>query len=292
MILITGKNGFIGKGFKRFSRNKEIKFVSLKDYAPASVDFREVDAVLHLAAIVHFSGKLDEEVYRKVNCDMTADLAKAAKAAGVRHFIFMSTVKVYGEFKGGSKPWDEFTECNPEDSYGKSKYEAEQELKRLGSTDFCVSIIRTPVVYGLGMKANMMKLFNLVRFFPVLPFANIENKRNYSYTKNLAGFIDRIIELKLPGIFIAMDNEGSSITELVNYIAESYRKQTILFRPPQAIMKIISRVFPETYERLYGSVRLDNSFTKKMLSFNPVFTMREGIRETAEEFIRVETPVK
>jgi nucleoside-diphosphate-sugar epimerase len=278
-VLVTGEHGFIGAGFRNFSKYREVRFVSLRNKTPESIYLSGVDTVLHLAALVHDRGKIHSDEYFRINRDLTVNLANSAKSAGVKHFIFMSSIKVYGEFIEGSKPWNEFSECNPEDNYGRSKLEAEKELKKLEDASFCVSIIRTPVVYGPGMKANMHMLMKLVSFMPLLPFGEIENKRCYTYIKNLVGFIDRIIELKVSGIFIAMDNTCSSTTELVHFMAESLKKNVILFKPPQFLMNFLNRFFPESTRRLFGSIKLDNNYTRNLLSFNPPYTTREGIRE-------------
>ena len=106
-------------------------------------------------------------------------------------------MKVYGKFVQGSDPWNEDSYCHPEDAYGKSKYEAELALRKLEDLGFTVSIVRTPIVYGPGVKANMLRLIRLIEKVPVLPFKNVNNSRCYTYSGNLIGYIDRIIEIKV-----------------------------------------------------------------------------------------------
>ena len=146
-------------------------------------------------------GGATKEEYEKVNVTQTLELAKKAKASGVKQFVFMSTVKVYGEETNVGLPrsarndsYNENSLCRPEDEYGKSKLKAEQELLKLKDDNFKVSIVRTPIVYGYGVKANIKSLINLVHKVPVLPFGNIENKRSMVYIGNLCHLVDTIIE--------------------------------------------------------------------------------------------------
>jgi UDP-glucose 4-epimerase len=202
-----------------------------------------------------------------------------AKEAGVKHFIFMSTSKVFGKYEEKSI-WNEFADCNPSDFYGLSKYQAEKELSMLVDNEFQVSIVRTPVVYGPENKANMSKLIKLIRFVPLLPLGNSKNKRHFNYIENLVSFLDKIIEARLSGVFISMDKEAVSTTELVYYISEALNKNVVLVSLPTFVRKIASALFPENYERLFGSFIMDNAFTRKSLNYNPVFSTREGICRT------------
>lgn len=276
-ILITGSNSFIGNNFRKFSKYKDVKFVSLRYILPDQINFEEIDVVLHLAAIVHSVQKADCGEYYRVNRDLTLAVARSAKKAGVKQFIFLSTVKVYGDFPTGSYPFQEDSLCTPTDHYGKSKYEAELGLKKLECKDFAVSIIRTPIVYGDLTKANMFKLIRLVDRFPILPFAHSENKRCYTYIENLVGFIDRIIELGITGTFITKDNNSLSTTDLVSHLAYYLGKNPILFRWPEYLIRLGIRYLPEYFERLYGSFELNNSFTKNSLDYDPPFSTEDGI---------------
>lgn len=276
-ILITGTNSFIGNNFTVFSQYKDVRVVSLKKITTSQIDFSGIDVVLHLSAIVHIFKNIDPAEYYRINRDLSIDLARCAKSSGVNHFIFMSTVKVYGDFVSGSLPWDENSVCNPTDHYGRSKFEAENELKKISDDNFCVSVIRTPIVYGNGMKANMLKLVKLVKFFPVLPFGKIENKRNYTYIENLVGFTDRIISLRLSGTFIAMDEYPVSTSELVNYLSDSMGRKVLLFKLPEFIIKVMKVFFPKGIDSLYGSFELNNTLTRSVLSLNPQYSTKKGI---------------
>ena len=162
-ILITGTNSFVGTNFMKYSKYREIDEVSLFDKNPEDIDFKGYDVIIHLVAIVHQTIKIPEDQYFKVNRDLCIEVAKHAKKAGVKQFVFLSTVKVYGKFIKGYSYWNEKSPCFPDDAYGKSKYAAEIALKELNDKDFTVSIVRTPLVYGEGVKANMLSILKLVK---------------------------------------------------------------------------------------------------------------------------------
>ena len=123
----------------------------------------------------------------------------------------------------------------------------------------------------------MSSLIKLIEMVPVLPFKNVSNKRSFTYIENLIGFIDQIIFKKSSGLFIAMDNKAISTTELLNFISKYLGKRTILFRLPNIIIRIGKNIIPRFFDRLYGSLEIDNTKTLKELNFKPPFTTEEGI---------------
>jgi nucleoside-diphosphate-sugar epimerase len=284
-ILITGADSFVGKNFRKCSQFKDVDEISLLDNKPEQIDFGKYDVVLHLAAIVHQSKKIPESEYFKINRDLCLKVARNAKTAGIRQFVFLSTLKVYGNTVPGRSLRNETSECMPVDSYGKSKFEAETGLRQLEDSIFTVSIIRTPLIYGEGVKANMMKLVKLVDFLPLLPFGRINNKRDFTYSENLVGYIDRIIEKKCSGIFIAKDEFAISTTELVSILAKFMRRKVFLFHLPDFLGRTISRIFPELFERLFGSLEFDNSRTVKELNFKPPVSTEEGLKRMIENYL-------
>lgn len=284
-ILIIGANSFIGTNFSKYSENKQIQEISLKDNSPEDIDFANVDVILHLAAIVHQSKKINEKEYFRVNTDLCLRVAELAKKAGVRQFVFLSTLKVYGKYIDGRELRNESSECYPDDSYGKSKYAAERGLTKMDSEYFTVSIIRTPLVYGEGVKANMISLIKLIDSVPLLPLGKIDNKRNFTFVENLVGFIDRIIEKNASGIFIVMDDNPLSTTELVNYVSKYLKKRVLLFRVPRICLGIVSFLFPDIVDRLYGSLEVSNDKTKKQLSYKLGFSTEEGIEKTVRYYL-------
>jgi len=284
-ILITGANSFVGTNFIRFSLNRNIDEISLLENRPEDLNFTKYDTIIHLVAIVHQSEQIQEDEYFKINRDLCLNVAQRAKEAGVKQFIFLSTVKVYGEYNPMSGPWNEDSVCKPDDSYGKSKYEAEIELRKMESPDFTISIIRTPLVYGVGVKANMLSILKLVDRFPFLPLGKVNNKRSFTSAENLVAFIDRIIEKRASGIFIAMDEKPLSTTELVRMISKYLNKKVWLFRMPGFLVNIGKSRIPKIFDRLYGSFEMDNSKTLKLLDFKPPLSSEEGIQRMVESYV-------
>jgi nucleoside-diphosphate-sugar epimerase len=285
-ILIVGSQSFIGKNFLTYSKFRDVDEVSLIERRPEDIDFRGIDAVIHLAAIVHQFKKTPESEYYKINRDLCLKVAENAKKNGVKQFVFLSTFKVYGELIPPPVVLDENSPCQPIDAYGKSKYEAELGLKKLEDAGFVVSIVRTPLVYGVGVKANMRSLLNLVHKIPVLPFGKMTNNRCYTFVENLVAFIDRIIELNASGSFIAMDENPLSTTELVNYISKYFEKKVYLFKLPDVIIRFLAFFSPGTINSLYGSFESDNHKTLEKLNFRPPYSSQEGVKKMVLAFKR------
>jgi len=277
-ILITGTNSFLGKNFIRHSKYKDVDEISLLERKPEEINFYQYKIVIHLAAIVHQTNKISESSYYEINRDLCLRVAENAKKSGVKQFIFMSTVKVYGKNITNLYPLNEDSPCKPVDFYGKSKFEAELGLKKLENDNFVISIIRTPLVYGDGVKANMYSILKLVDKYSILPFGKVFNRRSFTFVENIVAYIDRIIEKKASGTFIAMDENPLSTTELINYISMFLGKKMHLFKVPDFLMKISYFVFPGIISRLYGSLEFDNRKTLEKLNFKPPYSSEEGIK--------------
>ncbi|WP_323593989.1 NAD-dependent epimerase/dehydratase family protein [Aliarcobacter butzleri] len=275
-LLITGSNGFIGNYFINKYKNKyDIKTFSFLKDDINRLDCNSIDIVFHLSALVHQMGGASASEYEKINVTQTLQLAKKAKESGVKNFVFMSTVKVYGE-ETNSK-YIENTVCNPEDDYGKSKLKAEHELQKLEDENFKISIIRTPIVYGYGVKANIKNLISLVNKVPVLPFGKIKNKRSMVYIGNLCHLVDEIITQEKKGIFLASDDEPLSTSKLIELIAKNLDKKIYLIKIPffETLLKILKPTF---HKRLYGSLEIDNTITKEKLNLKNPYDVEDGVR--------------
>ena len=275
-ILVTGANGFVGSYFRdKYADKYNMQTFSFLQDDFESLDVEGVDVVVHLSALVHQMGSADKQEYERVNVAQTLDLARKAKESGVKHFVFMSTVKVYGEETNVA--YSETTECKPEDEYAKSKLKAERELLKLESDDFKVSIIRTPIVYGYGVKANIKNLIGLVQKVPVLPFGGIQNRRSMVYVGNLCHMMDVIIQKEANGLFLASDDRAVSTTELIELIAKALDKKIYLIKMPffESLLKLIK---PSFYKRLYGSLEVDNTFTREKLNLVNPYSVEEGMK--------------
>ncbi|MGB3961067.1 MAG: NAD-dependent epimerase/dehydratase family protein [Sulfurimonas sp.] len=282
-ILLTGATGFIGSYFlNKYSNRYNIQKFSFLQDDFAAFTLKCVNTIVHLSALVHQMGGASADAYERVNVTQTLRLATKAKESGVGHFIFMSSVKVYGEETDGllrlahNDKYNESTECHPEDDYGKSKLKAEKELQKLEDKNFKVSIIRTPIVYGYGVKANIKNLVNLVSKAPILPFGSTDNKRSMVYVGNLCHLIDEVMVQKKSGIFLASDDEPLSTTKLITLIAKELDKKIYLVRIPffETLLKLFKPTF---HKRLYASLEVDNHVTMERLGIHNPYSTQEGI---------------
>ena len=280
-VLLTGASGFVGKRFTSRNLDKHnIKSTSLQTTLVNDIDFTGIDTIVHLAGIAHRMEKTEDDLYFKVNFELTRDLANKAKKNGVKHFIFMSTIKVYGD------DYNELTlqtTCTPNDAYGKSKLMAEQHLQSLISKDFMVSIVRPPLVYGPGVKGNMKKLIDLVGKRNFLPLGNINNKRSMVGLDNLIEFLNRIIEKEVSGIFLVQDDKPTSTSELIKTIAKSRNPNLKLIAIPELFQTIVKKLLPEIHKRLFGSLVVDDFESKRRIDFISPLSFEEGIEMMIKE---------
>lgn len=281
-LIVTGSTGFVGSNFIRSSLNCKITEVDLLSIEAEQINFENIDSVLHLAALVHQMKGAPEDQYFKVNRDLAFEVAKRAKEQGVKQFVLMSTAKVYGESTANGGYWNEESECFPTDPYGKSKLEAERLIRTLEDENFKVAIVRSPLVYGAGVKANMLRLIRLVDRFPLLPLGNIQNERSIVYIGNLVALLNTVMEQQVSGIFIAGDRTPLSTTQMIRFIASGLGKRVFLFTVSDFLLAVIRKFRPLIVDRLYGSLVLDNSNTNRVLDFNPPYSSEQGIREMVE----------
>ena len=274
-LLITGATGFIGQFFIQKSTTEyKIQSFSFQRENFEALNLNNTNIILHLSALVHKMSGASESEYERVNVTQTLVLARKAKESGVRHFVFMSTVKVYGEET--DVKYTENSDCNPEDDYGKSKLKAEIELQKLENENFKVSIVRTPIVYGFGVKANIKSLINLVNKVPILPFGGIQNKRSMVYIGNLCHVLDEIIIQEKAGVFLCADDEPLSTSRLCELIAKNLDKKVYLLKIHffETSLKIAK---PSFHKRLFGSLEVDNTLTKEKLNLKNPYSVEKGI---------------
>jgi len=279
-IVCTGSSGFIGSYFtSKYSNKYAIASFSFLHDTLEDLSLNTTNVVVHLSALVHQMDGASEDEYERVNVIQTLELAKKAKASGVQQFVFMSSVKVYGE--ESSNVYTEHTPLHPQDAYGASKRKAELELLKLEDENFRVSIIRTPIVYGYGVKANIKSLVSLVSKVPILPFGGITNRRSMVYIGNLCHLIEVIIDKNASGIYLAADDKPLSTTELIESIAEALDTKIYLLQIP-FFPQLLKLFKPSFYQRLYGSLELDTQSTKKHLAFTNRYSSKEGIKMMIE----------
>lgn len=274
-LLISGGSGFVGGAFYASYRDRfDIERFSFRGGLDDLV-FDGTDAVVHFAALVHQVQSAPAALYEAVNVDKTVALATKAKAAGVKQFVFMSSIKACGE--ESERPYTEDSACRPQDVYGTSKQKAEQLLAQLEDESFKIAIVRAPLVYGEGVKANMLSFIKLVERLPVLPFGGVRNKRSMVYVGNLAHLIGEIILQGRSGVFIAADDAPVSTAALAKSIAQALGKKVRLVSLP-FFGRLLDIVKPGLYRRLYQSLYVDNTQTIEALGLKNPFTFDEGVR--------------
>jgi nucleoside-diphosphate-sugar epimerase len=247
-----------------------------------------VDVVIHTAARAHImqeqtSDPLEE--YRKVNRDATLALARLAAQAGVKRFVFVSSIKVNGEMTRPGHSFSPDDEYIPTDPYGLSKYEAEQGLLQIArETDMEVVIIRPPLVYGPGVKANFASMMNWMKKAVPLPFGAIHNKRSLVALDNLIDFMalcaDREKSPKAANqVFLISDGEDVSTTQLLQKVAKVQNKQAWLIPIPIGLMTFLAKLSGKgaVASRLFGSLQVDSSKARDLLGWQPVVTMDEQL---------------
>lgn len=309
-VLVTGANGFVGTALYRKLLSERVHVraaVRLPIKLPepvqtmvlgdihANTEWSEalegISKVVHLAARVHVM--VEQSVnplaeFRSVNVEGTINLARQAVTAGVTRFVFLSSVKVNGEStqQGHSFAADDLPA--PEDAYGISKYEAEQALKEVAEqTGMEVVIIRSPLVYGPGVKANFERLMHwLDRGLP-LPFGMIqENRRSLVALDNLVDLVETCLRHPAAAnqTFLVSDGEDLSTAELLRRMGQFLRKPARLFAVPPEVLRFGAALVnkEEIYQRLCGSLQVDIGKTRQLLNWQPPVTIDEGLRRAAE----------
>lgn len=274
-ILITGSNGYIGGEFiKKYSENYSIsKFSNLSD-SLFDLDLTNIDVILHFAALVHKTG-ISLENYKKVNINYPFDLAKKAKKNGVNHFIFMSSIAVYGDQKTVIR---HNTKTKANTYYGISKLEAERLVFSLNSDSFKVCIIRPPMVYGKNAPGNINRLIHLIKFCPIIPLGKINNQKSFIYIKNLIHIIDKIIKNKNQGMFLVSDSETISTSDFITKLANSLNIKIILFSS-RIFNFILKKLKPNLHSKLYLDLVIDNEISLKKLDIKLPYSIDQGINE-------------
>ena len=298
-VLLTGGSGFLGTHILKHNafadslvigRTRPIKcsnFIQIPfDQVDDSVmDQLEIDVVVHMAARAHVmndkaKNPLDE--FRQVNAVGSLNLAKKAAIAGVKRFIFISTVKVLGEKTEPGHAFKNSDAFNPQDPYSISKVEAEVGLKLIGEAHGMeIVIIRPPLVYGNGVKGNFGSLLKLAKLPIPLPFGSIQNKRSLVSVENLVDLI--VVCLNHPNAknqtFLVSDDDDMSTSILFSSLADAGGYKAYIFSFPLVLLSIFFRVLGKSaiYERLCGSMQVNIEYTKAQLGWKPPFNIKDSL---------------
>jgi len=250
------------------------------------------DVVIHMAARTHVmneSGPESEALYEQINVGGTAALAKAAASAGVRRLIFLSSVKALGE-SSGETPLTEETGAAPEDAYGRTKREAEKELLRIAETTGLEAVIlRPPLIYGPGVKGNLLSLFRACDKGLPLPLRQIHNRRTLVYLGNLTDAILQCLDHPGAGneIFLVSDGEAVSTPDLIRHICQNLGRSSRLLPFPVWCLHLAGKILgkSDAINRLTGSLEVSNAKICKQLDWTPPFNMIQGFERTAEWYL-------
>ena len=291
-VLITGAGSYIGTSFEYWIRSHSdtiaTETIDMKDDAWREKDFSGYDAVFHVAGIAHADvGKVTEEqkaLYYRVNTDLTTACARKAKEDGVRQFIFMSSIIVYGESAGIGKGLviTRDTPLNPANFYGNSKVKAEKGLQKLADDDFKVVILRPPMIYGKGSKGNYPLLAKLAGRFPFFP--NVDNRRSMLYVGNLCKFVALMIQNEESGIFFPQNREYVRTSEMVRMIAETHGKKIRLVKVFNPFLRLLGALGGKPgglVNKAFGNMVYDREMSEYREDYR-VYELEESIWLTEE----------
>ncbi len=260
-VLITGLNSYVGCSlFNWLSRDYyDIDLVSVREHRYEYIDFSIYDTIFHVAGITHFSkDPSQKELYRQANTQLTLDIAKKAKLSGVKQFIFMSSIIVYGDSTLNNRVITASTEPSPNDIYGDSKWQAEQRLSQLADDNFKIAILRPPMIYGKGSKGNYPKLSKLAKLLPIFP--DFYNQRSMLHIDNLCEFVKQIIDNEKGGVFFPQNEEYVSTSNLVKEIADVAHKKIILVNFLNPIIKLMFKF--DLVKKLFGNLVYEKSMSQ------------------------------
>lgn len=267
-ILITGASSYIGcsvkKHLARWPERYQVDTLSLRDDSWRTQSFRDYNAIVHVAGIVHQAKSKDDpaqaELYDRVNHRLAVETAEKAKKEGVRQLIFMSTESVYGLTAPVGKvvTITKDTPVQPVDNYGISKAKAEESLAALREETFKVAILRPPMIYGKGCKGNYQTLAKLARKMPVFPL--VENQRSMLYIDNLSEFVRLIVEDEADGLFCPQNAEYVATSDMVNRIAHANGRGILMVRGFGWALKLLSPV-TGMVNKAFGSLCYDRSLS-------------------------------
>lgn len=309
-VMVTGASGFVGAalcdelvktgysvvGLVRTIRNPipSVTYVEaeLSDCSAFAHELAAVDCIIHLAGRAHVLDDKTEsplEAFRAVNRDLTLQLAASAIAAGVKRFIFVSSIGVNGN-SSGSQAFTEKSIPNPHAAYAVSKYEAEEELRKLlRYSGMELVIIRPPLIYASDAPGNFARLLKVVAGGLPLPFGLVGNYRSLISRRNMVAFLTLCIEHPLAAdeLFLIADGQDVSTSEIIKLISSGMSKHSHIFPVPVALLRILLIFLGKAsiYQQLCCSLQVDASKARSLLGWIPIETTSEGLYVAGCEYI-------
>ena len=307
IIAVTGASGFVGRRVLAdlaraghvaigIGRGEPMAAGRMIGDIGASTDWAEalngVEVVVHCAARAHVMHEQREDelmLYRAVNVDGTRRLAEEAARRGVRRVVYLSSVKAAGERSTLGRPLREDDLAAPEDAYGLSKREAELALLDVrAATGLEVVIVRPPIVYGPGVKGNFLRLFRAIACGLPLPLGALDNRRSIVSLSNLSDFIGVCVGAPAAegGTFFVSDGEDLSTASLVRRIGVALGRPARILPVPVAVLPMLLRMLGQTsgVERIMGTLQVDITDAKRLLTWSPPYSVDQGLLETAAWF--------
>lgn len=302
IVVLTGATGFVGGAIAGSIQCKELRLISRRDPKLPNSVFCEVfdyvsssyksylancDVVIHAAARVHVMNDMSNDPlreYRLTNVEGTVNLAKQSAAAGVRRFIYISSIKVNGDSTTGRLPFKYDDIPNPNGPYAVSKFEAEERLKEICfNTGMEFVIIRPPLIYGYGVKANFSAMLSLARKNLPLPLGGIKNRRSLLALDNFTAMIEVCmshVNAKNQTFLVSDDNDIST-SELLRAMTKSYGKNPRLLSVPKSWIVMLGNILgkKDIVDRLCGDLHIDIGHTKLLLEWKPHVLIEDVLRE-------------
>jgi len=300
-LLLTGSTGFLASALQKKLNDHFVILTSRDDQIESSSRFfrknisssenfsdclSNVDVVIHTAARVHQMNDLAKDPlkeFMETNCFGTLNLANQAAQAGVKRFIFISSIKVHGEESHPGRPFSFDDPRMPKDPYGISKAKAEEGLLKIAAeTRLEVTIIRPPLVYGPDVKANFAALLKLASKNVPLPLGSIKNKRSFVALDNLVNLIVTCIDHPKAAnqVFLVSDDNDVSTCELFSIMVDAFGKKARLINVSPHFLRLIAKLIgkEEVIDRLCGDLSVDIRHTKNTLDWTPVVSLVDGVK--------------
>jgi nucleoside-diphosphate-sugar epimerase len=257
-----------------------------------------VECVAHLAARAHVIGdqRGESDLYLETNAHGTERLANACAQAGIRRFVYLSSVKVNGERTAAGLPFSRADEPHPTDAYAVSKWIGETKLAEIAAiSSMQTAVVRSPLVYGPGVRANFLRLLRWVDSGIPLPLGSVDNSRSLVSVWNLCDLIERLLRDSIPtsALFMVSDGEDLSTPELIRRIGRAMDRPARLVPVPVAVLRCATALSGRRaeFERLCGSLTVDMSATRAELGWHPPVSVDEGLSRTTRWYLsRVDAP--